>query len=84
METKLNRDWTMKICDICGFKQGLIDPSRGSSGGLTLFWKDDIQVNVIKYSPSNINAEVNSGDGLGWWHLTGFYGQPETSLRYES
>ena len=74
----------VKICDNCGFKQGLIVPSRGSSGGLALFWKDDIQFNVIKYSPSNIDAEVNSGDGLGWWHLTGFYGQLETSLRYES
>ncbi|XP_075645895.1 uncharacterized protein LOC142617056 [Castanea sativa] len=84
METKSDRDWMVKIRDRCGFKQGLIVPSRGSSGGLALFWKNDIQVNVIKYSPSNIDAEVNSGDGLGWWHLIGFYGQSETSLRYKS
>ena len=35
--------------DRCGFKQGLIVPSRGNSGGLALFWKDDVQVNVVKY-----------------------------------
>ena len=51
METKSDRDWMVKIRDICGFKQGLIVPSRGSSRGLALFWRDDIQVNVIKYSP---------------------------------
>ncbi|XP_075662877.1 uncharacterized protein LOC142632324 [Castanea sativa] len=84
METKSDRDWMVKIRDNYGFKQGLIFPNRGSSGGFALFWKDDIQVNVIKYSPSNIDAEVNSRDGLGWWHLTSFYGQLKTSLRYES
>ncbi|KAL0007072.1 hypothetical protein SO802_008574 [Lithocarpus litseifolius] len=84
MEAKSNRDWTEKVRDRCGFKHGLIVPSMGSSRGLALFWKDEIQVNVIKYSLSNIDAKVNSGDGYGWWHLTGFYGNPETSQRSES
>ena len=84
METKSNRDWMEKVRDRCGFKHGLIVPSMGSSGGLALFWKDGVQVNVIKYSMSNINAEVNSRDGYGWWHLTDFYGNPETSRRSKS
>ena len=79
METKLDRDWMVNVCDRCGFKQGLIVPSRGNSGGLALFWKDDVHVNVIKYSPSQIDAEVNSGEGFGWRHLTRFYGNLETS-----
>ena len=65
METKSNRDWMVKIHDGCGFKYGLIVPSRGSSGGLTLFWRNELQVNVIKYSMSNIDAEINNGDGFG-------------------
>ena len=55
----------VKIHDGCGFKHGLIVPSRGSSGGLTLFWRNELQVNVIKYSMSNIDAEINNGDGFG-------------------
>lgn len=74
METQYDSDWMEKVQDRCGFKQGLIVPSVGNSGGLTLFKKNEFQVNVIKYSLSNIDAAVNSGDGIGWWHLTGFFG----------
>ena len=62
----------------------MIIPSRGSSGGLALFWKNELQVNVIKYSMSNIDVEINSGDGFGWWHFTSFYGNPDSSSRDES
>lgn len=37
METKSDRDWLEKVRDRCGFKQGLIVPSVGNSGGLALF-----------------------------------------------
>ena len=84
METKSDRDWLQKVRDRCGFKQGLIVPSVGNSGGLALFWKNELQVNVIKYSLSNIDVEVNSGDAIGWWHLTGFYLNPDTACREES
>ena len=35
-------------------------------------------------SLSNIDVEVNSGDAIGWWHLTGFYLNPDTACREES
>lgn len=70
METKSDRDSMVKIRDGCGFKEGLIIPSKGSSRGLALFW--------------NIDAEINSGDGFGRWHFTGFYENPDSSSRDES
>lgn len=73
-----------KVCDQCGFKQGLIVPSRYSSGGLALLWKDDVKVKLLKYSLSNIDVEVYCGEDVGWWHLTGFYGNPVTAKRVES
>lgn len=39
METQYDSDWMEKVQDRCGFKQGLIVPSVGNSGGLTLFKK---------------------------------------------
>lgn len=27
---------------------------------------------------------MDGGDRVGWWHLTGFYGNPETTKRLES
>ena len=38
METKSNVDWIKVIRDRCGFKEGFIVPSEGSSGDLALFW----------------------------------------------
>lgn len=84
METKSNREWMIKVRDKCGFKNGLIVPSVGSSGRLALFWKDDIIVHVQKYSMSHIDAFVDGSDGMGWWRLTSFYGNPNTVKRHES
>lgn len=84
METKLDREWMENIRDQCGFKHGIIVPSIHRSGGLVLFWKDDIKVNLLKYSLSNIDVKVFGGERSGWWHLTGFYGNPVTAKRMES
>ena len=84
METKSNREWMVKVRDKCGFKNWLIVSSVGSSGGLALFWKDDITIHVQKYSMSHIDAFVDGGEGVGWWWLTGFYGNLDTAKRHES
>ena len=74
----------LKIRDWCKYKNGLIVPSRGSSGGLALFWKQKIRLDIQTYSHSHIDAWVDGGDGISWWHLTGFYGELDTSKRWES
>ena len=52
-------------------------PSNGNSGGLALFWKDRVTLDVQSYAYDHINAWIDGGSGIGWWHLTGFYGNPE-------
>ena len=47
-------------------------------------WKDDVKVNLLKYSLSNIDVEVFCGEDVGWWHLTRFYSNPVTTKRVES
>ena len=84
METKSGLDWILKVRDWCKYKNGLIVPSRGSSGGLALFWKKEIRLDIQTYSHSYINAWIDGEDGIGWWHLTGFYGEPDTYGRWES
>ena len=46
--------------------------------------KDDVKVNLLKYSLSIIDVEVFCGEDVGWWHLTGFYGNLVTAKRVES
>ena len=84
METKSSLHWMLKLRALCKYKNGLIVPSRGSSGGLALFWKQEIGLDIQTYSHSHIDAWIDGGDGIGWWHLTGFYGEPDTSKRWES
>ena len=84
METKSNRDWMNKVKDKCNMKQGLIVPSEGKSGGLALLWKEEIKVEVQLYSQSHVDALVDGGAGIGWWHFSGFYGNPDTTKRPKS
>ena len=84
MEKKSDGLNVLKVCDWCKYKNGFIVPSRGSSGGLALFWKKEIRLDIQTYSHSHIDAWVDGGYGIGWWHLLGFYGEPDTSKRWES
>ena len=66
IETKSGLDWILKVRDWCKYKNGLIVPSRGSSGGLTLFWKQEIRLDIQTYSHSHIDAWIDGEDGIGW------------------
>ena len=83
METKSDKGWMEYVCDQCEFKHGLIVPSDGSSGGLALFWWKEVTIHIQNYLSSHIDAFVDGGVD-GWWHLTGFFGNLETSRRFES
>lgn len=53
-------------------------------GGLALCWKEGTKVDMQTYSQTHIDALVDGGPEIGWWHLTGFYGDPNTANRAES
>ena len=84
IETKAYMDWMIMVRDRCKFKNGLIFPSKGKSGGLALFWKEEVQLDIQTYSQSHIDALVYGGRDVGWWHLIGFYGDPDMNKRLES
>lgn len=73
-----------KVKEKCNMKHGLIIPSNGNSGGIALLWKEDVKVEVQTYSQDHIDAWVDRGADVGWWHVTSFYGNPETMKRLES
>ena len=54
-----------------------------SGGGLTLFWKNGVDLHVLDSSPIYIDAIVNSGVDDAWWFM-GFYGNPVTANREHS
>ena len=84
METKSNREWMEQVKDQCKMKHGLIVPSDGSKGGLAMLWKEGIKVEVKTYFQEHIDVWVERGWNGSHWHLTGFYGNPNTAKRPES
>ena len=49
-----------------------------------MLWKENVKLDVQTFSMSHIDAWVDGGSGVGWWHLTGFYVHLETGRRPES
>ncbi|KAG2707736.1 hypothetical protein I3760_05G160800 [Carya illinoinensis] len=65
-----------------GFRFCLGVDSVGRSGGLALFWKDNIHLKIVSYSRNHIHASIKNCDGVEWL-LTGVYGHPECGQRPE-
>ena len=84
METKLNTKWMKNVQERCKLKHGFIVPGNDKSSGLALLWKEDTIVDVQTFSQTHIDVVVDGGVGVGKWHLTGFYGNPDTRKRLES
>nr|POE53138.1 hypothetical protein CFP56_13681 [Quercus suber] len=66
------------------YTQGLVIPSDGKSGDLTLLWKEGTDVVVKTYSNSHINAIVIDPRQEKAWKVIGFYGHPNASKRHTS
>jgi len=84
METKSDLEGMVMVWDRCKFKHGLIVSSRGKSGGLAMYWKEGVRLDVQTYYSNHIDAFVDGGSEVGWWHLTGFYGDLDIAKRPES
>ncbi|XP_062103618.1 uncharacterized protein LOC133814706 [Humulus lupulus] len=65
-----------------GFTGKLVVEKVGRSGGLCLFWLEDIDVTLLSFSRGHIDVLV-SISGVTPWRFTGIYGQPDASLRHD-
>jgi hypothetical protein len=84
METKLRKQKMEIIRSRLGFPNMIAVDSKGRSGGLAMLWGEDIHVEIQNYSQRHINGRVSIPGGGGTWMLTGFYGHPDPSKRYEA
>ena len=83
-ETKTRKKAMEKVMEKINFVNGLIVPRRGRGGGLALLWKREIDLEIMGYSRSFIDAIITKQDSGFKWRITGFYGNPETYRRKES
>ncbi|XWS23326.1 hypothetical protein CRYUN_Cryun28dG0003100 [Craigia yunnanensis] len=57
---------------------------EGSRGGLAMFWREDVVLNMFSFSNHHMDMEVESGLGTDKRRITRIYGEPEAQNRKES
>ena len=62
------------------FSNKLVVPRRNKRGGLALFWKQDLDLQISSYSYSHIDTIIDATSGA-LWLFTGFYRAPDTHRR---
>ncbi|XVE72199.1 hypothetical protein DITRI_Ditri11bG0019900 [Diplodiscus trichospermus] len=55
--------------------------SVGRAGGLALLWMNDVKLEIISFSDSHIDTNIDGGLDNFPWRFTGVYGQPEVHRR---
>lgn len=68
----------------CSFLNGIDIDAVGTRGGLSLGWKEGLNLTLKSFSKSHIDVEVANEDELNTWRFTGFYGAPVEQERRES
>ena len=71
------------VKDRIRFDQKFFVGRINKGGGLALFWRDGIEVDVVTSLLNHIDVTVNKNTDKPW-RFTGFYGELETQRRFES
>ena len=66
METRLDLDGLNQWCDDLPFKNRFVVKKPGLGGRLALMWKEDVNLDVFKFSEHQISTKVTKGDGFQW------------------
>ncbi|CAM8991132.1 unnamed protein product [Rhodiola kirilowii] len=77
-ETKIEERKLAAIQKRLGFKNGFVVPRQGLSGGLALWWNEEVSLTILSYSKYHIDACVEGEEVV---RVTVFYGEPVTSRR---
>lgn len=78
-ETKKRTPAVEKLRWSLGFSNGVAVNCNGRSGGLTLWWRGEIEVEFKPFSQYHMDIYIHE-DGRKW-RFSGIYGEPRTGLR---
>jgi ribonuclease HI len=84
METKIRKNKMEIIRCKLHFENMFVVDSVGKSGGMALFWGEEVSVRVQNFSHRHIGGLVSMPGLDEEWLFTGFYGHPEPQKRFEA
>lgn len=79
-ETKMGKRKIEKFRWMLGLTNMVFKECVGKSGGLALFWRKEVNLNLKEISKYYIDVEVGDDVG-GSWRFTGIYGEPNADLK---
>jgi exonuclease III len=79
-ETKLDGKRMERFKWMLGMSNMFVKDCDGKSGGLALFWKKEVNIELRNFSRYHIDVEVVEEDGFRW-RFTGIYGEPSTEKK---
>jgi hypothetical protein len=83
METQVHKARVEQLKTTLGFDFSFAVSSTGRSGGLGIFWNNNINLQILLYSQYHIDAILKEGDSEPW-RLTCVYGEARTSERHKT
>jgi exonuclease III len=83
VETQLHKSRVEGLAKRLGYDHGFAVSSTGCSGGLGMFWNNEIKLDILPYSHYHIDAVSTERDNEPW-RLTCVYGEAQTSERHKT
>lgn len=81
IETKVAKVRLVHIRCQLRYRNGFVVERVGTAGGMTLWWREDIDVRIVNYSNYHIDALI---EGSLASRVTLFYGSPYSRYRQKS
>lgn len=81
-ETRQNKDKVRRLCSRLGLRGFAGVSSAGFSGGLALFWDDQMCIEVKELDERYIDVYVRASPNNVQWRLTCVYGEPRVENRH--
>ena len=83
LETQVHKTRVEGLKTTLGFDNSFAVSSSGRSGGLGIFWNNEIKLEFLPYSQYHIDAIVTEA-GCEPWRLTCVYGEAQTNERFKT
>ena len=83
VETQIEGSRVENLPSTLGYDNVYAVDSEGRSGGIGLFWNNEIKIDILGYSRYHLDVSVEE-EGQDAWRMTCVYGEAQTHLRYRT
>jgi len=82
LETQVHKSRVEGLKRSLGFDNSFVVSNSGRSGGLGIFWNNEIKLDLLPYSQYHIDCIITKGSNDPW-RLTCVYGEAQTNERHK-